>query len=124
MPGIEHRAAVMYTAGVASGRISVQELCRVLSENPARLFGLYPKKGLLAPGSDADIVIYDPRRSSVITAARQYQNCDYSPYEGFKTSGSVRDVFLRGSQVFKDGELILPGTGRYLSRSRAFHSPE
>lgn len=124
MPGIEHRAAVMYTAGVASGRISVQELCRLLSETPAKLFGLYPKKGLLAPGSDADIAIYDPRRDGLITAARQYQNCDYSPYEGFKTSGSLRDVFLRGAQVFKDGELILPGTGRYLSRGQAFRSPE
>ena len=124
MPGIEHRAAVMYTAGVATGRISVQELCRVLSETPAKLFGLYPRKGLLAPGSDADIAVYDPRRDGLITAARQHQNCDYSPYEGFKTSGSLRDVFLRGVQVFKDGELKEPGRGRYLRRSRAFCAPE
>lgn len=119
MPGIEHRPTVMYTAAVASGKISASVLCRMLSEEPARMFGLYPQKGVLAVGSDADIVIYDPKRNTILSAETQYQNCDYTPYEGFQTAGSVRDVFLRGEHAVADGKVIARGLGRYVPRGRA-----
>lgn len=118
MPGIEHRPTVMYTAAVASGRLSPSVLCRMLSETPARMFGLYPRKGVLAPGSDADIVIYDPAAETVITAETQHHNCDYTPYEGFRTAGRVRDVFLRGVQAVQDGRLLVRGSGKYLMRTQ------
>lgn len=116
MPGIEHRPTVMYTAAVATGRISASVLCRMLAEEPARMFGLYPKKGVLAIESDADIVIYDPKQDRIITAATQYQNCDYTPYEGFCTAGSVRDVFLRGKHAVAAGQVITHGLGHYIKR--------
>lgn len=119
LPGVEHRPAVMYTAGVASGKITASTLCRTLAEEPARMFGLYPQKGVLAPGSDADIVIYDPCRDTVISAEHQYQNCDYTPYEGFRTAGSVRDVFLRGAHAVADGKVVSRGLGRFTKRGRA-----
>lgn len=119
MPGIEHRPTVMYTTAVASGRISASVLCRMLAEEPARMFGLYPQKGVLAVGSDADIVIYDPNLNTVLSAKTQYQNCDYTPYEGFQTAGSVRDVFLRGKHAVADGKVIARGLGRYTPRGRA-----
>ena len=83
------------------------------------MFGLYPQKGVLAVGSDADLVIYDPHRDTVISAQTQMQNCDYTPYEGFHTSGSVRDVFLRGTHAVVDGELVLRGQGRYIKRGQS-----
>lgn len=119
MPGIEHRPTAMYTAGVAGGRISASDLCRMLAENPARMFGLYPKKGVLAVGSDADLVIYDPAQRQTITAAGQYQNCDYTPYEGFRTAGCVRDVFLRGAHAVQNGKVVQTGLGRYVKRERS-----
>ncbi len=119
MPGIEHRPVVMYTAAVASGKVSASVLCRMLAEEPARMFGLYPQKGVLAVGSDADLVIYDPNRDTVISAKTQMQNCDYTPYEGFHTSGSIRDVFLRGAHAVVDGKLVLRGQGRYIKRGQS-----
>lgn len=83
------------------------------------MFGLYPQKGVLAVGSDADIVIYDPNRNTVLSAKTQYQSCDYTPYEGFQTAGSVRDVFLRGKHAVADGKVIARGLGRYTPRGRA-----
>lgn len=119
LPGIEHRPAVMYTAGVASGKISPSVLCRMLSEEPARMFGMYPRKGVLSVGSDADVVVYDPRRNTIISAETQHQNCDYTPYEGFMTVGSVRDVFLRGMHEVADGRLAVKGCGQYIPRGKA-----
>ena len=71
-------------------------MCKALSEDPARLYGLFPRKGILRPGSDADIVVYDPGRSHVIQAADSAANTDYDPYEGFVTAGGIRQVWLRG----------------------------
>ena len=81
-------------------------MCRVLSENPARLYGLYPRKGVLAPGSDADIVIYDPGDSHVIRAEDCIANVDYNPYEGFVTAGGIREVWLRGRQAVEGGRVL------------------
>lgn len=118
MPGIEHRPTVMYTAAVASGRISASDLCRVLAENPAKMFGVWARKGSLDIGKDADIVIYDPKADNTISAQHQRQNCDYTPFEGFRTAGSVRDVFLRGIHAVKNGQLAQTGCGQYIVRDK------
>ena len=111
-PGIELRLALLYTYGVAAGRISAERFVAVTSENAARYFGLYPRKGTLLPGSDADIVVYDPRASWTVTHDLLHDNVDHTPYEGRQIQGRVRDVFLRGRHVVADGVLtddIAPG---------------
>ena len=118
MPGIEHRPTVMYTAAVATGRMTAVELVRLLAENPAKLFGVWERKGSLTPGKDADVVIYDPRVSQTISAQTQRQNCDYTPYEGFRTAGAVRDVFLRGIHAVQGGKLMETGCGQYVARGK------
>ena len=101
IPGVEHRPSLMYTYGVAAGRITAVDMARLLAENPARLFGMYPQKGVLAVGSDADLVIFDPNDTGRITAETQYQNVDYTPYEGMALRGRVDTVLLgrRGRYV-------------------------
>ncbi|MGN0371269.1 MAG: dihydropyrimidinase [Enterocloster sp.] len=118
MPGVETRGTLLYTYGVDQGRISAETMCRVLSENPARLYGLYPRKGLLAPGSDADIVILRPGVSDVITAGEQVQNVDYAPFEGTKVTARIEQVFLRGNQVVKDHQVAEENKGIFLRREK------
>jgi len=115
MPGVETRGEVVYTAGVASGKIDLPTFVRALSENPARLYGLYPRKGVLAAGSDADIVIYDPAADHVLTAEGTASKCDYSPYEGFKTVGSIEQVYLRNTLAVNRGA-VQETQGVYLKR--------
>ena len=116
LPGVETRGVLLYTAGVAAGRITAPDMCRVLSENPARLYGCWPRKGCIAPGSDADIVVYDPQADTVITAAGQIQNVDYNPYEGFRTRGSIAQVYLRGSLAVDQGEVLAGNDGQFIPR--------
>ena len=113
---METRGVLLYTAGVAAGRITVEDMCRVLSENPAKLYGCWPRKGVIAPGSDGDIVVYDPEKDSVITAADQVQNVDYSPYEGFATKGSISRVYLRGQLAVEDGAVRDGCHGAFIRR--------
>ena len=117
LPGVEHRGVLLYTHGVATGRITASDMCRVLSENPAKLYGCWPRKGVIAPGSDADIVIYDPAVNSVITAAAQTQNVDYTPYEGWETSGSIAQVYLRGQLAVDHGE-VRDVSGQFIPRGK------
>jgi len=105
-PGVELRLALLYTYGVAAGRISAERFVAVTAENAARYFGLYPRKGTLLPGSDADIVVYDPRPSWTVRHDLLHDNVDHTPYEGRHIQGRVRDVFLRGHHVVPDGELV------------------
>lgn len=116
IPGVEHRPILMYTYGVQSGRISLEQFVKALSENPAKLFGMYPRKGVIAPGSDADIVIWNPNQKGIIQAATQLQNVDYTPYEGMETIGQVEQVFLRGNCVVQNGKVIKKGLGNYIKR--------
>jgi len=116
IPGVEHRPALIYTYGVAAGRILPETMARLLAENPARLFGLYPRKGVLATGSDADIVIWDPAKKGFITAEKQAHNVDNTPYEGFPVTGGVRQVYLRGKLVADNDILVKAGEGQYLRR--------
>lgn len=118
LPGVEHRGALLYSCGVAADRIGAACMCRVLSENAARLYGLYPRKGAVAPGSDADIVVYDPRGEGTLTAADQIQNVDYTPYEGFPLHGRIRRVYLRGALAVEEGKVLAGCSGRFLKRGK------
>ena len=118
MPGVETRGVLLYTCGVDQGRISLEKMCQVLSENPARLYGMFPEKGLIAPGSDADIAVLRTGVEDVITADGQLQNVDYAPFEGMKVTARVEQVFLRGTQVVKDGRVAVERAGRFVNRGK------
>ena len=119
IPGVEHRPALLYTAGVRTGRITEADMARLMCENPAKLFGMYPQKGVLAPGSDADLVIFDPNHTGRITAETQYQNVDYTPYEGMELHGRADTVLLDGQVVVEGGRVVRENQGRYVSRGPA-----
>ena len=117
---IENRIQLLYTYGVCAGYISLSDLVRIASTNPARVFGLYPRKGTLEVGSDADIVIWDPDRESTISSSTHHMNVDYNPYEGFKIKGGAEWVFVRGRGVVKEGEFVgEKGYGRFVRRQRS-----
>ena len=117
LPGVEHRGVLLYTYGVAAGRITAADMCRVLSENPAKLYGCWPRKGVIAPGSDGDIVVYDPAANSVISAADQAQHTDYTPYESWETAGSIAQVYLRGRLAVNRGE-VQDVQGQFIPREK------
>ncbi len=116
LPGVESRGILIWSEGVAKGRISEADMCRLLSENPAKLYGAYPRKGVLAPGSDGDIVVIDPKAKGVLTAADQAANVDYCPYEGLETSGVIDQVYLRGRLAVDHGQIVIGPEGRYIPR--------
>lgn len=118
LPGTEHRPALFYHFGVGKERATVEEMCRLLAERPAKLFGMYPKKGAIAAGSDADLVIWDPKAQWTIRAAEQVQAVDYTPYEGMQVTGRAWMVFLRGQIVARDGKVCRERSGRYISRGQ------
>lgn len=116
-PGVENRMGLMYTYGVLSGKLSINEMVALTSTNAAKIFGLFPQKGTIAVGSDADIVVWDPSYSTTITAEKQTQNVDYNPYEGFKQQGRALHVMLRGRKTVFNGELVEKEPyGKYLYR--------
>jgi dihydropyrimidinase len=118
-PGVENRLEVIYELGVRGGRIETPRLVDLLCTAPARLFGMYPKKGTIAVGSDADIVIFDPNRSKVISAEKEMSKCDYTLYEGMDVAGSVESVFLRGNRIVEDGKYVADAeAGAFLPRER------
>lgn len=116
-PGVEHRPAVMYNFGVKEGKISKEQMCRLLAENPARLFGMYPQKGAIKEGSDADIVVWNPEAEWTIEAKTQVQNVDYTTYEGMKITGRPEKVFLRGNLVAENGSVVEKHKGAYVRRN-------
>jgi len=115
-PGVENRFGLLYSNGVAAAKIDIHQFVAVTSTNAAKLFGLYPRKGVIAVGSDADIVVWDPAVNSVISASTQKQHVDYNLYEGFQQVGKARHVFLRGRQIVKDGVVREESCGSYLAR--------
>ncbi|WIY82529.1 dihydropyrimidinase [Propionimicrobium sp. PCR01-08-3] len=113
-PGIQLRMELLYTYGVLTGRISLERYVELNATNAARYFGVYPRKGILAPGSDADVVIYDPRGIRVVHQSDLDENVDYTPYEDWTITGRVRDVFVRGSQAVRDGALVGSQSGQFI----------
>ena len=121
LPGLETLLPLIATYGVGEGRIDWTDLVRMLSANPARLYNLWPAKGSLLPGSDADIVIYDPTVSGMITAERLHMLAGYTPYEGLSVLGGVNATLRRGEWLVRDGVFVgQGGTGRYLPRGPLF----
>ncbi|MBI3698264.1 MAG: dihydropyrimidinase [Acidobacteria bacterium] len=117
-PGIENRLQLIYHHGVNEGRISVNRFVELVSTTPARLFGLYPRKGVLAAGSDADIVIWDPHADHLISAKTHHMRVDYSMFEGFRVKGNARTVLSRGEVIVDRGNwLSRPGRGAFLKRA-------
>lgn len=118
LPGVETRGTLLYTYGVCTGKITREQMCRLLSETPAKLYGLYPRKGVIREGSDADIVILDPETQTTISAATHAYNTDNNPYEGFLLRGTIQSVFLRGQLAVHNSRLTAPYLGTYLHRGK------
>lgn len=119
-PGVETRVPLIYHFGVNQGRLSLNQFVDVTSTAAARLFGLYPQKGTITPGADADLVLFDPTYEVTITADALHQNCDYTPYEGMQLKGWPRTVLSRGEVIVRNGQFVgSEGRGRYLQREIA-----
>ena len=117
-PGIEHRMTLLYDAGVAGGRFSLERFVDVTAASPARIFGLAPRKGAIAEGADADIVVFDPTGTTAISAASHHMRVDYNPYEGRTLRGAVDLVLARGELVVSGGRYVgAPGRGQFLKRA-------
>ena len=118
-PGLENRLQMIHQFGVREGRITLNRMVELLATNPAKLFGLYPRKGTIAVGSDADIVVFDPEKQVAITAANQHSKTDYNLYEGTEVTGSPETVLLRGHVLVENDELVAqPGIGQYVARAK------
>ena len=118
LPGVQTRGTLLYTYGVREGKITVEQMCRLLSENPAKLYGVYPRKGALLEGSDGDIVVFDPEKESVISSETHGYNTDNNPFEGYSLHGDIDKVFLRGKLVVEDGTVVKEKTEEYMKRGK------
>lgn len=120
-PGVENRMSLVFNGGVAQGRISLNRFVEITSTNAAKIFGLFPRKGTIAVGSDGDIVIFDPNEEMTISAKTHHMNVDYSCYEGMKVRGVTKTVLSRGELVIEEGKYVgAPGRGQFLKRGHAF----
>jgi dihydropyrimidinase len=116
-PGVETRVSLLYDGGVRTGRITLNRWVELISTAPAKIFGMFPKKGTIAPGTDADIVVFDPNRKLTLSHKTLHMNVDYNPYEGREIVGAAETVLSRGNVVVEGGEFVgTPGAGRYLRR--------
>jgi dihydropyrimidinase len=116
-PGIENRMQLIHHHGVNSGRLSLNRFVEITATAPARIFGMYPRKGTIAAGSDADIVLWDPKAELTISAATHHMRVDYSMFEGFKVRGNARKVYSRGDLIVDEGRFVgKVGRGKYLRR--------
>jgi allantoinase len=105
-PGVETLLPILYSEGVEKGKISMNDLSRVLMENPAKIFGLYPKKGILAPGSDADIVVFNPREKWEVKGEDMHTTAKWTPYEDMQITGKVETTIVRGKITYHEGKII------------------
>ncbi len=118
-PAIEHRMEILFSEGVGTGKLSLNKYVEVTSTNAAKIFGMYPRKGVLAIGADADIVIFDPNKKHRISADTHHMNVDYSAYEGMELTGKCETVLLRGAVAIENGACNLqPGYGRFIPRGK------
>jgi dihydropyrimidinase len=119
-PGIQERIALLHAAGVSSGKITINHMVELVSTAPARLFGLFPRKGSLAIGSDADMIIFDPKAELTLSKSIGLSRADFCPYEGMKVRGAPWLVLLRGRVIAREGKVMgRPGSGEYLPRLRS-----
>jgi dihydropyrimidinase len=118
-PGLENRLQMIHEFGVREGRLSLNRMVELLATNPARLFGLYPRKGTIAVGSDADIVVFDPEKQVTLSAKTHHSKSDYNLFEGTTVTGSPEVVLLRGQVLVENDELVAaPGIGQFVKRAR------
>ena len=118
-PAIENRMELLYSEGVAKNRITLNKYVEVTATNPAKIFGMFPQKGTIAVGSDADILIFDPNEKHTLSAATHHMNVDYSGYEGWEINGKVKTVLLRGEIAIHNDEcLIKKGFGKFIKRNK------
>jgi dihydropyrimidinase len=123
LPGVEDRVDLLHDGGVVGGRLTKERWVEIISTAPAKLFGMYPQKGAIAVGSDADIVIYDPNRKHTISATTHHMAVDYSCYEGRSVQGGSDIVLSRGSVIVRNGEFTgKQGAGRFLKRAAASYA--
>jgi dihydropyrimidinase len=116
-PGVEHRLSLIYSGGVHGGKFSANRFVQLVSTAPAKLFGLYPRKGTIAVGSDADIVIFDPNAEQVLSVKTHHMRVDYSMYEGMRVKGVTKTVLSRGRVIIDNGAFTgKPGAGEFLRR--------
>ncbi len=118
-PAIENRMELLFSEGVNKNRISLNKYVEVACTNPAKIFGMFPRKGTIAVGSDADIIIFDPQQKHTISAATHHMNVDYSAYEGWELTGKVKTVLLRGKVAIDNNEcLVSRGYGQFIKRNK------
>jgi dihydropyrimidinase len=118
-PGLENRLQMIHEFGVRTGRISLNRMVELLATNPAKLLGLYPRKGTVAVGSDADLVVFDPEKQVTISAKTHHSKSDYNLFEGTQVTGSPEVVLLRGRVLVENDELVAsPGVGQFVARAR------
>jgi dihydropyrimidinase len=118
-PGLENRLQMIHEFGARAGRISLNRMVELLATSPAKLFGLYPRKGTIAVGSDADIVVFDPEKKITIRAKTQHSKTDYNLYEGTEVTGTPEVVLLRGQILVEGDELVAePGIGQFVRRAK------
>jgi dihydropyrimidinase len=116
-PGIENRMQLIHHYGVGSGKLTLNRFVEITATAPAKIFGMYPRKGTIAAGSDADIVLWDPEAEHTISAATHHMRCDYSMFEGFRVKGNAKQVYSRGELVVDGGKFVgKVGRGKYLRR--------
>jgi dihydropyrimidinase len=120
LPAIEDRVDLLHHGGVVGGRISRERWVEIMATAPAKMFGMYPQKGAIAVGSDADILVYDPNRKRTISAATHHMDVDYSLFEGWEIQGASDVVMSRGTVLVRDGQWVGPaGHGKFVARSRS-----
>jgi dihydropyrimidinase len=116
-PGIEHRLSLIYSGGVHGGRFSPNRFVQLVATAPAKLFGLYPRKGTIAIGSDADVVVFDANEEHVISAKTHHMRVDYSMFEGIRVKGVPKTVLSRGRAIIESGKFVgRPGAGEFVKR--------
>jgi dihydropyrimidinase len=115
--GLEDRLSVIWDKGVNTGKLTMSDFVRVTSANSAKIFNMYPRKGVIQEGSDADIIIFDPKATKTISRHTHHQVVDFNVFEGMKVTGVPQTCLLSGKEVFHEGKLnVTPGTGKYISR--------
>lgn len=118
-PAIEHRMELLFSSGVKTGKVSLTKFVEVASTNAAKIFGMYPRKGTIAIGADADIVVFDPQKKHTLSVETHHMRCDYSAYEGMELTGKTETVLLRGKVAIENNQCHLsPGDGQFIKRGK------